>query len=122
MLALAAPLWYDDDEQLPDCLPSCEQYGLRWNDGFGCSSQFEWWTFPTPAECRERRKRALQAKDEGMDDDDEEDVIIVKQEEYNEHVSQQQQRQQRWQQAATGEWEGRGQQHHRREGSGEGGH
>jgi len=92
MLAMTAslPSLYDDDSNVPPCLPSCAHYRQQWNEGFGCSSHFRWWLFPTPAECPCRGGR--QAKDEdGMSDDD---VIIVKQEEYANNVQQRQQHRQ----------------------------
>lgn len=85
---------------MPDCLPSCSAYRQQWNEGFGCSSQFKWWMFPTPAECpcRETR-RAMEADEDGMSDDD---VIVIKQEEYTNNVHQRRQLKQQQQQRRQG--------------------
>ena len=89
MLALTAPSASFHEDDMPLCIPSCDRYRLKWNEGFGCSSQFQWWMFPTPAQCPCREARsAIKSDEDEMSDDD---VIFIKQEEYNDGVQQRQQ-------------------------------
>ena len=94
MLALTAPLTHYSDDELPQCIPSCKQYRLQWNEGFGCSSHFHWWMFRTPVECpcQAAMGGVRLSEEDGMSDDD--DVIVIKQEEYESNVQQHQQHRQ----------------------------